>query len=538
MKPVLWLSTIFNVAGALPGFSNGASAPTVDLGYAKYQGTRLPGGVDQFLGMRYAAPPLADLRFRAPQDPVKNSTLQAATKYGPICIGVGQDDNPSEWTEDCLFINVFKPSTATAKSKLPVWFFIQGGGYAQNSNANYNGTTVVEESGQGLVFVTLNYRVGALGFLASEEVRKNGDLNVGLLDQRKALHWIKQHIASFGGDPDHIVIHGVSAGAGSVAFHLTAFGGKDEKLFVGAVVESSFWPTQRTVAEMEFQYDRFVDETGCSNASEPLQCLRQSDIATLQRANTAAPFPGGSSSPLPDWYWLPVTDGSLVPELLYDAFKKGHFIKVPTLVGDDTDEGSNFAYNASTRSDVSQFFKNNYPHLTDAQLGTILDAYPHGTPLPKHGAWFRTSSDAYGDSTFTCPGNHLTVSVAKYLPQSTWNYRVNILDQSNLAGGIGVPHTFELPAIFGAGSTGALSSSSSYLTYNAGIIPVTMHYFISFAIKLNPNPLRYGGAPKWNTWGSGSRMRLQTNSTAMEEVPALSVRRCQLWEDLSETTEV
>ncbi|RAH67869.1 putative carboxylesterase [Aspergillus aculeatinus CBS 121060] len=538
MRLFVLLTFASQIASALPSSADGASAPTVDLGYSKYQGTRLAGGVDQFLGMRYAAPPLGDLRFRAPQDPVTNATLQTATEYGPICIGVDQDNSPADWTEDCLFINVFKPSTATPQSKLPVWFFIQGGGYAQNSNSNYNGTAVVEESGHGLVFVTLNYRVGALGFLASEEVRKNGDLNVGLLDQRKAMHWIKKHIASFGGDPDHIVIHGVSAGAGSVAFHLTAFGGKDEKLFVGAVAESSFWPTQRTVAEMEFQYERFVNDTGCSKATNSLQCLRDLDIATIQGANTASPFPGGSSSPLPDWYWLPVTDGNLVPELLYDAFKKGNFIKVPALVGDDTDEGSNFAYNASTRSDVSQFFKNNYPHLTAAQLDRILEAYPQTSPLPKHGAWFRTSSDAYGDACFTCPGNHLTASVAKHLPHSTWNYRVNILDQSNLAGGIGVPHTFELPAIFGAGSTGALSSTSSYLSYNAGIIPVTMHYFISFAMKLDPNPLRYNGTPEWNTWGSGSRLRLQTNSTAMEEVPALSVQRCQLWEDLSGTTEV
>ncbi|RAL08273.1 carboxylesterase estA [Aspergillus homomorphus CBS 101889] len=538
MKLPVWLSIVPNIAWAIPSSSHGASSPTVDLGYSKYQGTRLAGGVDQFLGMRYAAPPLGDLRFRAPQDPIKNRTLQAATEYGPICIGVDQDNTPKEWTEDCLFINVFKPSNATSHSKLPVWFFVQGGGYAQNSNANYNGTAVVEESGHGLVFVTLNYRVGALGFLASEEVRKNGDLNVGLLDQRRALHWIKQHIASFGGDPDHIVIHGVSAGAGSVAFHLTAFGGKDEKLFVGAVAESSFWPTQRTVAEMEFQYERFVNATGCSNATDSLRCLRERDIATIQSANTASPFPGGSDSPLPDWYWLPVTDGTLVPELLYDAFKKGNFIKVPTLVGDDTDEGSNFAYNANTRSDVSQFFKNNYPHLTDSQLESILAAYPPRTPLPKHGAWFRTSSDAYGDATFTCPGNHVTASVARRLPHATWNYRVNILDQANLAGGIGVPHTFELPAIFGAGSTGALRSTSSYLSYNAGIIPVTMHYFISFAIALNPNPLRYAGAPEWKTWGSGSRLRLQTNNTAMEEVPAVSVQRCQLWENLSGTTEV
>lgn len=100
----------------------------------------------------------------------------------------------STLSEDCLFINVFAPSNVTPNSKLPVWFYIQGGGYASNSNANYNGTDVVVNSGHGLVLVNFNYRVGALGFLTSEMVRKDGDLNVGLLDQRKALEWVQQYI--------------------------------------------------------------------------------------------------------------------------------------------------------------------------------------------------------------------------------------------------------------------------------------------------------------------------------------------------------
>lgn len=97
-------------------------------------------------------------------------------------------------SEDCLYINVFAPANATKKSKLKVWFYIQGGGYANNSNANYNGTEVVKRSGDNIVFVNFNYRVGALGFLAGEKVRRNGALNAGLLDQRKALEWVQKYI--------------------------------------------------------------------------------------------------------------------------------------------------------------------------------------------------------------------------------------------------------------------------------------------------------------------------------------------------------
>jgi acetylcholinesterase len=98
-------------------------------------------------------------------------------------------------SEDCLFINVWAPADATPDSKLPVWLYIQGGGYGFNSNANYNGTKVVQESGREIVFVNINYRVSAYGFLASEKVRNNGALNAGLLDQRKALEWVQKYIS-------------------------------------------------------------------------------------------------------------------------------------------------------------------------------------------------------------------------------------------------------------------------------------------------------------------------------------------------------
>lgn len=131
----------------------------------------------------------------------------ASFQFGPICVGVAQTVSETQ-TEDCLLVNVFTPSDATTVSKLPVWLYIQGGGYATNSNANYNGTDVIEnsrghhngtdvirKSDYSIVFVNFNYRVGALGFLASEKVKENGDLNAGLLDQRKVLQWVQDNIA-------------------------------------------------------------------------------------------------------------------------------------------------------------------------------------------------------------------------------------------------------------------------------------------------------------------------------------------------------
>lgn len=116
-------------------------------------------------------------------------------QFRPICLGIDTEFPSSAEAEDCLFINVWSPSTSSPDSRLPVWLYIQGGGYNANSNANYNGSEVVATSGQNIVFVNFNYRVAAWGFLASEKVKKNGDLNVGLLDQRLALQWVKKHIA-------------------------------------------------------------------------------------------------------------------------------------------------------------------------------------------------------------------------------------------------------------------------------------------------------------------------------------------------------
>jgi len=297
-----------------------------------------------FLGMRFAAAPLGRLRWRAPVEPPRTEGIEKATRFPPICPGIGMGYPSYGVDEDCLFVNVWTPSDATPKSKLPVWVFIQGGGYVALANANWNGAEVVEKSDHNIVMVNFNYRVGLWGFLASERVKANGDLNAGLLDQRMLLHWVKAHIASFGGDPDHVVIHGASAGAGSVAMQMAAHGGRDDKLFVGAVSESLFFPAQPFVSELEYQFDRVVWQTGCNRVSpsKQIDCLRKKDFATLQEANFAQPFPGRSQPPMPLFYWTPCIDGDFLQDLPYTLFKKGKFVDIPVLFGTDTDGMSSY----------------------------------------------------------------------------------------------------------------------------------------------------------------------------------------------------
>lgn len=359
-----------------------------------------------------------------------------------------------------------------------------------------------------------------------------------------------------------MVIHGPSAGAGSVEHHLAAYGGEDRGLFVGAVAQSSFWPTQRTVADLAFQYDRFVAEVGCGggagNSSSAdalaLACLRAADLSAIQTANVLRPFPeaNNSSDPqvLPLWYWLPATEGSsssnasqlLVPSNLGAAFAAGRFLAVPLLAGNDADEGTVFASNASTPAEGAAFLAANYPRLDDAQLrGLVDDTYPLAgyAPLPTRAPYFPALAAAYGDATFTCPSN--TVAEALYaVAAPVWNYRVNVLDPDNVASGLGVPHVFENAAIFGPGNTGPYAAS--WDTTNAPIVPVIMSYFISFIRSLDPNPYKAPGAPAWEDWGSlgggrGRRLKLQTNDTVMEEVPQDQADRCAVWRDLRNSTQ-
>ncbi|KAI5799351.1 triacylglycerol lipase-like protein [Pyronema domesticum] len=512
------VATLLRVASAIP--------TTVDLGYAQYNGKSLDAGVNQYLGIRFAAPPVGDLRFRAPVEPEKIAGVQDANSFGKLCLGTDSAYPSTSESEDCLFINVFTPSKATKDSNLPVWFFIQGGGYKSNMNPDYNGTDIIRQSGDNVVVVNFNYRTGAYGFLASEKVRKDGDLNAGLLDMRMALKWVQKHIKEFGGNPNQVVIHGSSAGAGSVAMLMLAYGGRNDGLFHGGIGTSPFFPVQSKVKDLEWQFDRFAAGAGCKDSHDQLQCLRSKDTATLQAAHVSSPYPGRKTSPL--WYFTPTVDGDFLRDYPYRLIQQGRINPVPTIWGDETDEGTYFAANATTPQDVTSFMADNYPRLTKLDNTLIDRLYPRQPSVPKHNAYFPSASDAYGESTFICGGLMISGALARH--HNVWNYRYGVLDETNVAEGLGVPHTWILPAVFGVGYAGSSGVGSSYEAKDASIVPVVKHYHISFVRTLNPNKLRAPGTPVWDDFSQkGQRLLLQTNATGMENIQRDQVARCAYW---------
>jgi acetylcholinesterase len=403
-----------------------------------------------------------------------------------------------------------------------------------------------------ITVVNFNYRVGAMGFLASEEVRKGGDLNVGLRDEIKALEWTRKYISKvriiqmlrdhiidsiqFGGNPGHIVMGGASAGAGSLALLMNAYYEKDPP-FVGIIGESPFLPYQPRVEQVEYQFTAYVNAAGCGSATDKMSCLRNSSSEVLQKANTRFIRPDSVYPAL--FPYLPVVDNDLLPDYSLRMFQKGQFTMVPTIFGDDTDEGSIFAPRIgglATQANLGNFLKANYPQMSDGTAEKISKLYPEKAQTAQtlqYGPGFGAESDAYGELTFTCPGRLISDAVSKKLSKS-WNYHYNVEDSYTVSQGFGVSHTSESTAVWGIGNSGKQPASYKEGRENAAIVPLVQGYWTSFVMHLDPNTNRQSEAPEWLPWNGGTenerRLLIQTKDggTVMERVPDDQVNRCEV----------
>jgi carboxylesterase type B len=521
------LTSLFCEVSAAPAESD---QNVVDLGYAKYQGESMPNGISHWLGIRYAAPPLGELRFQEPQDPWQEDGVQPANKHGLACLAVEDDPNNNETSEDCLFMDVYAPADATEESNYPVYVFLQGGGFAQNSNVNLNGTGLIKAADNKMVVVTFNYRVGMFGFLSGPMVEERASLNNGLKDQRKALEWVQRHIKKFGGNPDHVVIGGASAGGASVTLHLSAYGGRDEGYFVGAAAESQSFATMLTVEESEFMYNNLVVRTGCVDEDDTLQCLRNLNASYLQSHDKVTPFPGGQQAPL--YMYGPTIDGDLIPDYTVRLFEEGRFIRVPTIFGDDSNEGTSFApKNTSSYAEGDLFIQNQFTTITPKRLGQINKLYPQdpSQTFPDSGPFWRQVSTAYGEIRYICPGIYLSDFYTRYGINDVWNYHYAVQDKESEESGRGVEHTVEIHSIWGPENVQD-EAPKSYYSENAPIIPVIQGYWTSFITTLDPSALRHEGTPEWKRWTSDgqtqNRIFIRTNDTHMEQVPQDQKQRC------------
>jgi para-nitrobenzyl esterase len=417
---------------------------------------RLHEGVAAYLGIPYAAPPVGPLRFRPPAAPAAWAAPREAENYGSPCPQTARLGSAST-DEDCLFLNVWAPLGARAR---PVMVFIHGGSF----NSGSGGVTTANPNGPGpsydgsdlarageAVVVTLNYRLGVLGFLtapaldAESEAHVSG--NYGLLDQLAALRWVAANIAAFGGDPRHVTVFGESAGGISVLDLLASPAAAG--LFQRAIVESANDGRSPSLLMAEAQHAKIVEALGCDQAApaEVAACLRAAPVARLLGQA------GGG----------PVIDGATLPEPPLTAFRDGRFNRVPVIVGTNADEGSYFltvAERGAGRALTAEDRTAIEGHAFGAKGRAVAAAYP-AEQFASAGA---ALAAIVTDSFFACPSEAVRLALGAYVPVLGYEFRQPApVRNFPLPGSpvsppdipLGDAHTTELGYVFGHDGTGA-----------------------------------------------------------------------------------
>ncbi|KAL8719749.1 MAG: hypothetical protein Q9181_008026, partial [Wetmoreana brouardii] len=335
--------------------------PTITLPYATYRAARYNPNGDfyVFKNIRYAAPPVGDLRWAKPAAPAQQSGVQDGS-YGPICIqapirgpqltGPGADSPVGEAlnqflggipvpsfknaSEDCLFLDIYVPAKAinNPSLRLPVVSWIHPGAFTFGGKDQfeplipfYAGDGLLQQSGGNVIYVASNYRLGAYGFLAGDTMEKQGLPNAGLYDQHAVFQWIQDYISLVGGDKTQVSAWGESAGGGSIQHHLVAFGGTQDPLFSRAVLLSpAFQLIFDRKGAMEQTFQNFTAMVDC--AGKGVACLRAASAEALQKANTALNTQG-----VPGTFAVgPAPDGNLIRQLTSLEFASGHYTRHPT----------------------------------------------------------------------------------------------------------------------------------------------------------------------------------------------------------------
>jgi len=328
--------TIAGLAGGLPALIH-ADPLTVKTEQGKVHGKTINDGkVKAFLGLPYAAPPIAGLRWKAPQPPAPWTAERDATRFGARCIqGISYADmsfEDSGSSEDCLFLNVFTPSGAKAGGKLPVMFWIHGGGYAAgaSSEPRHHGDFLPLN---GVILVTINYRLSVFGFLATPDLARenNGAAgNYGLLDMVAALQWVKANIKNFGGDPGNVTIFGESAGSMAVSTLLAS--PLAHGLFQKAIGESgAAFPGSDPMESKELREQKdaqWVTTLGVQSLNELRALPGEKIVEAVGRKR------GGFKE---------TVDGKLLIEPVEDTYAAGRQAHVPLLAGWNRDENTSKA---------------------------------------------------------------------------------------------------------------------------------------------------------------------------------------------------
>ncbi len=481
------------------------------------------GAMTSYFAIPYAAPPVGDLRWRAPQTAAKWTAPLAKTKSGAACLQTGAASFRSTGdSEDCLYLDVHRP---TGDGPFPVMVWIHGGAFTSGSAGMYADPSALVS--KGVVVVAINYRLGALGFLAHPSLRDaNGSAgNYGMMDQQAALHWVQDNIAGFGGDPKNVTIFGESAGGFSVLTHLASPGSAG--LFQKAIIESGAYGVsgQATQAELEGQSAQALAKVLEARDDAPATCNPANDTADCLRALPLNMVRGklmnAFTTAVPNV--IPSVDGKVLPQTIKATFAAGGNNKVPVINGSNENENTLFI----ALGELAARFTAKPPNFNPADRSFLMtaDAYAKAAedqsktsgvpaadltgkyyPLKAYGKDAAlqptlASAAAGTDATFSCNGINVSSRIATQ-GQPVWMYEFRDQGAPSLVGSIGgkyllsfpqgAAHASELPYIFNMMDVGSADRKALKETMAT--------YWTNFAKAGDPNGK---GVPAWAGFRAG-----------------------------------
>ena len=470
----------------------------------------------QFLGIPYAAPPVGTLRWKAPQAVAAWTTTRSATALAPHCAQPASPFGVASTSEDCLYLNVYTPK---GNGPFPVMVWIHGGALLTGESDDYNPQALVA---QGVAVVTINYRLGPLGFLthpalSAEAGGTSG--NYGLMDQQAALAWVKTNITAFRGDPGNVTIFGESAGGLSVHSQLAS--PLAAGLFQKAIVESGGYNLAApSLAAAQVLGQNFATAAGCTDQSAA--CLRALPVDKVMAGSTAIQV-GGTT--------LPTVDGKVLVTTLSDAFSSGKFNKVPVIEGSNQHEYS--LLSAVTIDPVlgRQINASDYPLQVNALFGTALGgAVQASYPLNPSETPAQTLDDVLTDAVFSCNGRKAARQMANsgatvYAYEFADANAPMVFKLPPRPEGYGAYHAAEIQYVFPQQQT--IFFGAPFTAQQTDLSNRMVAFWAQFAATGNPNA---AGSTNWPVYTPASDTYLSLSPGAIAPTTGFSAaHKCALW---------
>jgi para-nitrobenzyl esterase len=507
---------------------NSTSSAVVTIKSGKLEGD-YRNGLYIFKGVPYAAPPVGELRWMPPQ-PVKPwQGIRKADKFGPIApqnlMPAGPIPMPREvepQSEDCLFLNIWTP--ALDNKKRPVMLWIHGGAFVGGSGSSVSYNTGALAKRGGIVEITINYRLGYLGFLRLKDVT-GGKIpstgNEGLLDQIAALKWVRENIAAFGGDPKNVTVFGESAGAMSIGCLLAMPAAKG--LFQKAICESGVGNTSVALERANLIGRQFLKVLGVNK--ENAESLRSLSVERILDADM--PLKSSVAAPgetLRSTVTAPVIDGELIPDFTNKVARKGSAMGIPVIIGTNLDEWKMVAMMQPGSSQMDEAtLKERLAAMVSPEYGAAL-IEPYKKALVKRGVNptpFEIFSAIQTDSMFRIPSIEL-VEAQRHNGTKAYNYLFDWVSPI-MNGILGACHALEIGFVHG--------------TYNdkfCGAGPEAdrlsncmQEAWLAFARTGDPS---CAGLGRWPEYGKNRMTMILGKSCRMEEAPYENERKA--WENV------